>query len=84
MLLNFNLHMLNDINVKNSWGSARCKYQLKQITKTREKKCCNQWKLNSEKKDLQFQNPNLNILRKIAFRNKQIDWIRSYYMERTA
>ena len=29
--------MLNDVNVKNSWDSVRCKYQLKQITKTRKK-----------------------------------------------
>ena len=29
--------MLNDINAKNSWGSLRCKYQLKQMTKTSEK-----------------------------------------------
>ena len=29
--------MLNDTNVKNSWDSLRCKYQLKQKTKTRDK-----------------------------------------------
>ena len=29
--------MLNDINVKNSWESLRCKCRLKQITKSREK-----------------------------------------------
>ena len=29
--------MLNDTSVKRSWDSLRCKYQLKQITKTREK-----------------------------------------------
>ena len=40
--------MLNDKNVKNSCS----KYQLKQMTKTREKKCCNQWKLHSEKSGL--------------------------------
>ena len=45
----FYLQMLNDINVKNSWDSLRWKYQLKQIMRTRGKKCCNQWKLHSEK-----------------------------------
>ena len=31
LLLHFYLQMLNIINVKNSWDSLRCKYQLKQI-----------------------------------------------------
>ena len=38
MLLHFYLQMLNDINVDNSWESLRWKFQLKQITKIREKK----------------------------------------------
>ena len=29
--------MFNDMNVKNSWESLRCKFQLQQITKSREK-----------------------------------------------
>ena len=37
MLLRFYLEMLNDINVKNSWESLRYKFQLKHITKSREK-----------------------------------------------
>ena len=68
--------MLKDTNVKNSW---RCKYQLKQITKTREKKnvATNEnWILR--KMGLKFQNPNFNILRKITFWNKQSGWIRSW------
>ena len=37
ILLHFYLQMLNDINVKNSWEILRYKFQLKQITKSREK-----------------------------------------------
>ena len=35
--MKLDLQMLNDASVKRSWDSLRCKYQLKQITKTREK-----------------------------------------------
>ena len=53
--------MLNDINVENSWESLRCKFQLKQITKSK-KKCRNQWKLQSEKNGLKISNPSFNPL----------------------
>ena len=57
--------MLNDINVKNSWDSVRCKYQLKQITKTREKNVATNENWILRKMGLNFQNPKFNILRKI-------------------
>ena len=37
ILLHFHLQMLNAINVKNSCESLRYKFQIKQITKSREK-----------------------------------------------
>ena len=37
ILLHFYHQMLNDINVKSSWECLRCKFQLLQITKSREK-----------------------------------------------
>ena len=49
--------MLNDIDVKNSCESLRCKFQLKQITKSREKQFCNERKLNSEKNGLKNSKP---------------------------
>ena len=63
--------MLNDINVKNSWDSVRCKYHLKHITKTREKNVATNENWILRKMDLKFQNPNFVILRKLAFWNKQ-------------
>ena len=57
--------MLNDINVKNSWDSVRCKYQLKQITKNREKNVATNENWILRKMGLNFQNPKFNILRKI-------------------
>ena len=63
--------MLNDINVKNSWDCVRCKYQLKLITKTREKNVATNENYILRKKSLKFQNPSFNILCKIAFWNKQ-------------
>ena len=57
--------MLNDINVENSWNSVRCKYQLKQITKTREKNVATNENWILRKMGLNFQNPKFNILRKI-------------------
>ena len=57
--------MLNDINVKSSWHSLRRKYQLKQITRARKKKCCNHWKLYSEKNEV-----NISA--------SKSDWIRSW------
>ena len=59
ILLHFYLQMLNDVNVNKSWDSLRCKYQLKQIIKTGEKKYCNQWKLHSEKNELKISKPYL-------------------------
>ena len=34
--LHFYLQILNDIDVKNSLGSLKCKYYLKQVTRTRK------------------------------------------------
>ena len=50
---------------------CKCKYQLQQITKTREKNVATNENWILKKMGLKFQNPNLNILRKIAFWNKQ-------------
>ena len=44
ILLHFYLQMLNDINVKPSWNSLRCKYQLKQTT-AKEKNILEQTKV---------------------------------------
>ena len=77
ILLHFYLHMLNDINVKNSWDSVRCKYQLKQIAKTRKKNVTTNENCILRKIGLKFQNPSVNILCKIAFCNKS-GWIRSW------
>ena len=57
--------MLNDTNVKNSWDSVRCKYELKQITKNREKNVATNENWILRKMGLNFQNPKFNILRKI-------------------
>ena len=65
ILLHFYLQMLNDINVKNSLDSLRCKYQLKQITKTREKNVAPNKNCFLRKMGLKFQNP--HIVCKIAF-----------------
>ena len=45
--------MLND--------SLRCKYQLSQITKTKEKKFATSENCIPKKMDLKFQNPNFNM-----------------------
>ena len=37
ILLHFYLQMLNNAYVENSWENLGCKFQLKQITKSREK-----------------------------------------------
>ena len=58
ILLHFFLQMFNDIYVKNSWETLRCKFQLKQITKCRWK-CCSQWKLHSEKSGFKISKPQL-------------------------
>ena len=58
--------MLNNINAKNSWDSIRYKYQLKQITKTREKNVATNEISILRKMILKFQNPSFNILCKIA------------------
>ena len=50
--------MLNDVNVKNSRDSLRCKYQLKQITKV-EEKCCNQLRVYSENNEPKISKPQL-------------------------
>ena len=54
--------MLNDINVKNSWGHVRCKLQLKQTIKTREKYVATNENCILRKMDLKFQDPSFNIL----------------------
>ena len=64
--------MLEDINVKNSCDSLKCKFKLKQMTKTREKKhVATNENCILRKMGLKFQNPSFNILSKIAFWNKQ-------------
>ena len=76
ILLHFYLQMLNDINVKNSWERLRYKFQLKQITKSREK-CCNLWKLHLRKMSFKFQNLSFNPMqnsileRSKAFNSKE-------------
>ena len=69
MLLHFYIQILNDINVKNSWDSVRCKSQLKQISKTREKNVATNENCILRKMGLKFQNTNFKI--QIAFWNKQ-------------
>ena len=63
--------MLNDINVKNSWNSLRCKHQLKQITKTREKMLQSMKAAFWEKFVENLKNPSFNILCQITFWNKE-------------
>ena len=53
--------MLHDINVENSWDSLRCKYQLKQITKTRKKNVATNEKYILKRMGLKFQNPSFNM-----------------------
>ena len=72
--LHFYLHMLSDIDVKASWNTFRCKYQLKQITTTREESVTNSKNYILRKMDFKFQNPNFNIVYKIAFWIKQ-KWV---------
>ena len=71
LLLHFYLQRLDDINVKNSWNSLRCKHQLKQIIKTREKNFATNENCILRKMALKFQDPNFNILCGITFWNKQ-------------
>ena len=66
--------MLNDINVKNSRDSLRCKYHLKQVAKTGAKKVATNENCILRKMVLKFQNPSFNISCKTAFWNKQ-DWL---------
>ena len=61
MLLHFYVQMLNDINVKNWWDSLRCKYKLKQITKTREKNVETNETCILRKIGSKFQNPSFSI-----------------------
>ena len=49
--------MLNDINVKNSRDSSRCKYHLKQATKTRAKNVATNENCILREMVLKFQNP---------------------------
>ena len=72
------LQMSNYINVKNWWDSLRCKYQLKQITKTREKNVASNENCILRKMKLKLQNPSFNILWQIEFWSKQKCWIKSW------
>ena len=63
--------MLNDINITNSRDSLRCKYQLKQIIKTKERNVATNENCILKKIGLKLQNPSFNILCKIPFWNKQ-------------
>ena len=62
---------LNDINVKKSWNRLRCKYQLKLITTTRENMLQQKKNYTLRKVGLKSENPNFEILCKIAFCDKQ-------------
>ena len=53
--------MLNDVDIKNSWDSLWCKYQLKQITQTREKIAAANENCISKNMDWKLQNRSLNI-----------------------
>ena len=54
--------MLNDINVKNLGEHVRCKHQLKQTIKTREKHVATNENSILRKMDLKFQDLSFNIL----------------------
>ena len=71
ILLRFYLQMLNNINVKKLWDSLKCKYCLKQITKTRVKNVATNKNCILRKIGLKFQNPSYNTSCKTAFWNKQ-------------
>ena len=62
--------MLDDVNVKNLRDSLRCKYQLKQITKIREKNVATNENCILIKIGLKFQNSSFNILYELAFWTK--------------
>ena len=57
--------MLNYINVEYSWESLRCKFQLKQITKSREKNVATNKNCILRKMGLKFQNPSINPMQNI-------------------
>ena len=63
------------MNVKITWDSLRCKYQLKQITKTRGQIFATNENCFLRKMSLKFQNPSFSILCKIAFWSKQ-KWLK--------
>ena len=71
ILLHFYLQTVDDINLKNSWNSLRCKHQLKQIFKTREKNVSTNENCILRKMGLKFQDTNFNILCEITFWNRQ-------------
>ena len=71
IVTHFYLQMLDGINVKNSWNSLRCKHQLKQIIKTREKNVATNENCILRKMGLKFEDTNFNILCEITFWNKQ-------------
>ena len=73
------LQMLNDTSVKRSWDSLRCKYQLKQITKTTEKIVGTNEKCILRKMSLKFQNLILKFFCKIAFWTSKSSSIRSWF-----
>ena len=55
----------------NSWDSLRCKYQLRQITKSGGKNVATNKSCILRKMILTFQNLNFNIFWKMSFLNKQ-------------
>ena len=59
--MNLYLQMLNDTSVKRSWESLRCKYQLKQITKTGEKNVGTNKNCILRKNELKISKPYLQI-----------------------
>ena len=60
-----------DTSVKNSQDNLRCKYQLKQITKTRGENVATHKNCILRRMSSKFQNPSFKIFCKIAFLNKQ-------------
>ena len=74
-----NVKNIKDINVKNSRDSVRCKYQLKKITKTKEKKVATNENCILRKMSLKLWNPSFTTLCKIALWNSsKSGWIKSW------
>ena len=73
--------MLNDINLQNSWDSGRCKYQLKQITKTREKNVETNENCILTKMVSNFKTLASTFYAKKHSGTSKLGWLRADYME---